>query len=625
MIRELQPRLASRSDTINPMRRIEILIALLSTAFVITLWTPISSWHSPILLLLALALALIERRARIKEAAHHQLTAKVFDTSGNGMLISDKNNIIVAINPAFSAITGYAPEEIVGKTPKILSSGRHDKAFYHALWQALETQGMWQGEIWDRRKNGEVYAEWLTINTVKNPRGEVTHYIAIFSDITERKAQAERVEYMATHDTLTGLPNRALFSELLNKSLADARRANEHVAVLFLDLDRFKIVNDTLGHGVGDLLLDTVADRLRAATRAGDIVARQGGDEFIIALPRLATQQDAALIADKIGNALNHPCILAGHELHISTSIGIALFPEDGADATTLLKNADAALYRAKAMGRNNFQFFTADMNSNTAERLALENALRRALERQELSLHYQPQVDLPSGRIVGAEALLRWQHPEWGIVSPARFMPIAEESGLINAIGAWVLTEACREAQSWSAPNDYSSVAVNLSAVQLRQLDLVNLVEAALTETGLAPARLELELTENTIMRDTAATRSAFEALHALGVKFAIDDFGTGYSSLTYLRQLPIDKLKIDRSFVADIPQSADASAIAATIVRMGASLGLQTIAEGVETQEQYDWLAHAGCHQAQGYLIAKPMPAEAFRALLAKQSAPI
>jgi len=602
------------------MANLKILLSLLGAALALTLWTPSATGLNALLLSAALVFAWLELRAH-RRIDDRVLAARVFETSSNGILISDPHNRVLAVNPAFCAITGYAREEILGNTPHLLSSGRHDKTFYDAMWQAINTQGMWQGEIWNKRKNGEIYAEWLTINAVKNAHGEIINHIAVFSDITERKALAERVEYLATHDMLTGLPNRALLAELLSKALADASRANTHLAVFFLDLDRFKLVNDTLGHTIGDELLKAVAVRLQDATRAVDMVARQGGDEFIMVLPNLSGIQDAAHLAEKIVHELGRTFELNGHSLNTSTSVGIALFPEDGGDAFTLLKHADVALYRAKELGRNNFQFFAADMNINMQERLALERGLRQALDHNELLLHYQPQFDLATGRLLGVEALLRWQHPERGLLVPAKFLSIAEESGLINAIGDWVIREACLEATRWQAAGQSLCVVVNLSAVQLRQIDFAQRVPILVANTGLAPDWLEFALHENTLTRDTPALHKLLHTLHDQGFKLAIGDFGTGYSNLSTLKRLPIDKLKIDCSLVQGLPHDASAAIVVDAILRMGESLQLAVVAEGVETEAQRAWLMQHGCRFAQGFFFAEPMPAQAFRDYLGKQ----
>lgn len=602
------------------MANLKILLSLLGAALALALWTPTAMGLNILLLAAALILVWFELRAR-RHVDDRVLAARVFETSSNGILISDPHNRVLAVNPAFCAITGYTREEIIGKTPNTLSSGRHDKAFYDTMWQAIKTQGMWQGEIWNKRKNGDVYAEWLTINTVKNTHGEIINHIAVFSDITERKALAERVEYLATHDMLTGLPNRALLAELLNKALADASRANTHLAVFFLDLDRFKLVNDTLGHTIGDELLKAVAVRLQDATRAGDMVARQGGDEFIMVLPNLSGIQDAAHLAEKIVHELGRTFELNGHSLNTSTSVGIALFPEDGGDAFTLLKHADVALYRAKELGRNNFQFFAADMNINMLERLTLERELRQALDRQELLLHYQPQFDLVTGKILAVEALLRWQHPERGLLEPAVFLSIAEESGLINPIGDWVMREACLETQRWQAAGHSLCVVVNLSAAQLRQIDFAKRVVALVADTGLASDRVELALHENTLTRDTPALHKLLHTFHDQGNKLSIGDFGTGYSNLSNLKRLPIGKLKIDCSLVRDLPQEASAANVVEAILRMGESLQLVVVAEGVETAAQRSWLLQHGCRFAQGFFFAVPMSAQAFREYLDSQ----
>ena len=635
------------------------------------------------------------RNAQLLENARElKLAAQVFESGNEGMVITDGDNRIITVNQAFTRITGYRPEEVVGQNPAIFSSGRHDADFYRQMWHQLRDTGAWSGEIWNRRKDGSLYPEWLNISSVRDEGGQASHYIAAFSDITERKAAEAQVRHLAEYDALTNLPNRVLLQDRLGQAIAAARRAGSCLALLFLDLDRFKNINDSLGHAVGDQVLCLVGERLVAAVRASDTVSRQGGDEFVVLLqdrlgqaiaaarragsclallfldldrfknindslghtvgdqvlcqvgerlltavrasdtvsrlggdefvlllPQLESPAQAASVAEKLLHTLATPLAIDDYELAVTPSIGIAVFPEDGEDGDTLLKNADAAMYVAKESGRNNYQYFTAAMNARVSQRLLLENNLRQALARQELALHYQPQYDLNSGTLVGCEALLRWRQPEQGLIPPDRFIPVAEETGLILPIGQWVLREACRQAQAWQdAGLPPLVVAVNISAVQFRQANLAALVQEALAASGLSPCWLELELTESMLMEDGERHTQTLAQLKAMGIRLALDDFGTGYSSLAYLKRFSLDKLKIDRSFIRDLPQDAEDAAITTAIIGMARDLGLETLAEGVETEQQWSFLAERGCAQMQGFLRARPMPADEITALLGR-----
>lgn len=569
--------------------------------------------------------------ARCRAEAQLQLAATVFEGSGEGIVITDADNRILSVNKAFTAITGYPPEEVIGQDPRILASGRHDKDFYAALWQSLLYQGSWQGEIWNRRKSGEIFPEWLSIFVVNDsymrtsPAGENVgrHFVAVFADITERKNSEARIRHLAEHDPLTDLPNRTLLADRLALALAHADRDQRQLAVLFLDLDRFKNINDSLGHQVGDGLLRQVASRIQAEVRATDTVARPGGDEFVVLLPDIESPQDAAVVASKLLHSLGQAYEVDGHDLMVTASIGISVFPDDGRDATALVQNADTAMYYSKESGRNAFHFFTADMNARVLERLSLETSLRRALERNEFVLHFQPQVGLigeQRDQLVGMEALVRWQHPDLGLVAPGRFIPVAEDCGLIIALGEWVLRESCRQAREWQLIREAQGlspvpVAVNISALQFRHSGLEASVVAALADSGLPPQLLELELTESIMMQDAERALELLDRLKQRGVSLSIDDFGTGYSSLAYLKRFPIDKLKIDRTFVRDIATSADDATIAATIVNMARSLKLLVLAEGVETEAQQAFLADLGCNYMQGYLVSPPVGADHFQ----------
>lgn len=547
-------------------------------------------------------------------SAEAELTryATVFTSSSEGMLITDAAGTIIAANPAFSRITGYTLDEVIGHSPGLLNSGRQDAGFYRRMWSAINSRGQWQGEIWNRRRNGSVYPEWLSISAVHGEDGKVLNYIGIFSDITERKEAEARILHLAHHDPLTNLPNRALLQDRLQQVLLQARRHKRGVAVLLLDLDRFKTINDILGHESGDGLLLQITERCRSTIRDTDTLARLSGDEFVIVLQEVDGAHDAALIARKILDEVALPCQLGEHRITVTASIGIALYDQDGGTPSALLRNADAAMHRAKEAGRNGFEFFSAEMNTSSLGQLLLENQLRGAADRGELLLHYQPKECAISGRLLGLEALLRWQHPELGLVAPGRFIPLAEEIGLIGTIGEWVLGEACRQQRAWlDAGLDIVPVAVNLSAQQLAQQNIVSQISNAINDAGLAPEVIELELTETMLMRDIDRNIHTLIRLRDMGVRLSIDDFGTGYSSLNYLRQFPVNALKIDRSFVSDISAEGNEGKIASAIIGMAHSLGLEAIAEGVETEAQRSFLVAQGCHQLQGYLIGRPVPA--------------
>ncbi len=560
----------------------------------------------------------------VKASLERQLATTVFNVSSDAILIADSENRIVSVNAAFCEITGYSADEVAGRNPKILSSGKHDAKFYQAMWRDLREAGRWSGEVWNRRKNGEIYAELLTVNTVKNDRGELTHYVAIFADITEHKQIQEHVRYLAHYDALTNLPNRVLFNDRLGQALINAQRADSKAAVMFLDLDRFKNINDTLGHGAGDMLLQEVAARLTDCIRQGDTVSRLGGDEFVVLLPELNDEKDTQRVAQKLLNTLAFPIVLQGHELHISASIGISYYPMDGTNTETLMRHADIAMYRAKEEGRNNYQYYHASMNARSFERLAMEASMRHALKRGEFELYYQPRYAMPEGAIVGAEALIRWSHPELGMVSPGLFIPLAEETGLILPIGEWVLKQVAAQGRAWQqAGFPPLSLAANVSARQFRQPDFAGKVMQILRDSGFDPRHLELELTESTLMAHVEENIETLQALNALGIRIAIDDFGTGYSSLSYLKRLPVDILKIDRSFVSELPDSRDGAAIVEAIVAMARSLGLHIVAEGVETAVQLEFLQERKCDEIQGYYFSRPLPVEQFEQLVLETQA--
>ncbi len=555
-----------------------------------------------------------------KEAeANLKLFARIFDSVHEGIMVTDADQNIVFTNPAFTGITGYEAAEVAGQNPRILGSGLMTDAFYEDMWRSINKTGSWQGEVIDRRKDGESYVEWLSISALRDDDGKVSQYIAVFSDISDRKEVENKMAYMAQHDFLTGLPNRMMFLDRLTQAIAHAARERRKVAVLFLDLDRFKRINDTLGHFIGDKLLQEVALRIGHVGRASDTVSRQGGDEFVVMLPDLETVDDVAPLADKLLEAVAGQYHIDGHDIEVTTSIGISIFPEDGADNGALLKHADVAMYHAKESGRNNYQFFTHGMNQRALERMAIEKSLRRALEQGEFFLQYQPQVDLHSGSIIGTEALLRWNDPETGLIPPARFIPIAEENGMIIPIGEWVLREACRQNAAWRSMGlPHIVMSVNLSAVQFRSSNLGETIMRILHQSGLEASGLELEITEGVIMQSADTTVALLNMLKEQGLKLTIDDFGTGYSSLSYLKRFPIDRLKIDQSFVRDITTDSDDAAIVSTIISMARNLKMNVIAEGVETAEQLDFLRQHGCDEMQGYYFSRPVDADKIAALL-------
>lgn len=547
------------------------------------------------------------------------LHAGVFMNSLEGIVICGPDQRIKSVNRTFTEITGYAAEEAIGHPPSFLSSGRHDADFYRQMWQQIEQTGRWQGEIWNRRKSGEVYIEWLTINVDHAPDGSVRHYYAIFSDITQRKAAEEKIRHITQHDTLTNLPNQSVLRDRLGLALAHAQRNHEALAVMFMDIDRFKNINDSLGPTAADALLVEVAHRLTQTVRQQDTVSRQGGDEFTLLLPEVDAG-DAAHVAQKLLKAFAEPFHVSGQQLVVSPSIGIAVYPTDGHVIDTLLQASDMAMYRAKNDGGNTFRFHTADMHQRVSKTLRLENELRKALQQNELLLHFQPQVSLSTGRVMGCEALVRWQHPEMGLMPPGEFIPVAEDSGLIVPIGDWVLRAATQQCRAWQRAGLTDLVmAINVSTVQFRQDDFARSVQRALEAADLNARYLEVEITESVMADDPERAIRTIRQLHELGVQLSIDDFGTGYSSFSYLKRFQIHKLKIDQSFVRDLNTDSNSASIAQAIISMAHSLGLSVIAEGVETREQARWLTEHQCNDGQGYLYARPLPAEQFTAWVA------
>lgn len=553
---------------------------------------------------------------RLASEERLRLSATVFESTREGVLITDVKGNITAVNSAFSHITGYSEAEVLGKNPSIFKSGKHTTAFYAEMWGAINSVGYWRGEIWNRRKNGEIFPEWETISTVRDERGRLTNYVAVFSDISDIKESENQLEYLAHHDPLTELPNRLLFTARLDHALERAKRDATCLALLFIDLDLFKHINDSLGHSVGDALLKKVASRFKQQLRDEDTVARLGGDEFTVLLEQLTNQESAGNIAAKLAQSLNDPFILEEHHLHIAASIGISIYPNDGDTVEMLLRNADTAMYQAKAQGRNGYQYYTEAMTSSAVKRVLMENSLRQAIVLDQFVVYFQPKISLLDGKLIGSEALIRWLHPDMGLVPPDNFIPLAETTGLIVPIGSWVLNTACRQIKQWRDKGiETGTVAVNLSSQQLQRGNLVETVSQALQESGLDASLLELEITESFLMDQADKAIGVLRELRALGVTLSIDDFGTGYSSLSYLKQLPINNLKIDKSFVRDIPKDPDDEAITRAIIALAENLQLDVIAEGIETEEQLSFLRREGCELGQGYLFSPPIPAEEFK----------
>jgi len=562
----------------------------------------------------------LELRESKKESERKgALMLRVFDNSMHGILITDRNNKIIYTNRAFSRITGFESDEALGQTPAFLSSGFHSEAFYKQLWESISNHGGWKGEIWNKRKNGEIYPEWLEISTVVNEDRELTHFIAHFSDISQKKQNEEQLRYLASYDTLTGLPNRSHFLEILDRSLVRAGEDRSKGAILFLDLDRFQVINDTLSHGSGDLLLRLVSERLRGLIGPTDTLSRTGGDEFAILLESLSGVDQPIQMVEAVMTEFAKPFHIEGQEVYVSASTGICIFPDDGNDSDTLLRNVDMAMYRAKETGRNTYHFYSPEINTRAFEHLALEASLRRAIEKDEFLLHFQPLIASEDEMPVAAEALIRWQHPELGMVSPARFIPMAEETGLIVPMGAMVLRKACEafmDLKSRDVNLDY--ISVNVSARQFFQEEFLGMIDSTLEATGMAPRNLELELTESAFLQDVERTVELLDLLRQRGLHIAIDDFGTGFSSLSYLKRFPLDTLKIDQSFVKDIHRNKDDMAIGGAIIALATVMKLRIVAEGVETEEHAQILKREGCNILQGYLFSRPLPKDELEAFL-------
>ncbi len=551
--------------------------------------------------------------------------AAMFECAGEGVMVTGVDARILLVNKAFTELTGYREDEVLGQTPHVLGAGRQDREFYSSMWSQLERTGAWKGELWNRRKSGEVFPELLTITAVRDGSGAVSRYVGVFSDISELKRSAAQLDFLAHHDPLTGLPNRLVLLERLARGIDASTRARDAMALVLLDLDRFKDVNDSFGHPAGDELLQQVARRLTSRLRGVDTVSRLGGDEFAILLQRLARPEDAGVVARKIIDALSDPWKLSsGPEVRIGASVGISLFPAHGATSEELMEHADAALYRAKSEGRGRFCYFSSDLTVLATRRLELEARLRGAVERRELTLHYQPQVEVATGRIVGAEALLRWRHPVEGLITPEHFIALAEETGLLESISRWVLHEACTQGRRWSDLGlGPLRIAVNLSPRQLRHGEVAATVRDLLAETGMPPEHLELEVTEGALIAHEPEATATLRGLRDLGVRLALDDFGAGYISIAHLKRLPLSALKIDRAFVREISTHSGGGEVVAALVAMGQALGLEVLAEGVERPEELAFLRARGCALYQGFLTSPAVPPEEFEALMRERAA--
>ncbi|NNA01875.1 phosphodiesterase DibA [Pseudomonas lundensis] len=551
------------------------------------------------------------RRQRLDQERLRQ-AAVVFDCTREGVLVSDHNGVIVHVNPALVKITGYAPEEVLGQRPNMFKSGHHGPEFYQAVFESLEKTGEWHGEIWNRRKSGEIYPQWQTIRAVRDNKDQITHYVAVFSDISAIKNTQSELMRLAHHDPLTDLPNRLLFTDRAEQALAYAQRHKSGCALLMIDLDHFKIINDSMGHNVGDLLLKAVGERLTAVFGKGFTVARLGGDEFAVLVENCTQVAQAAGFAQQVLEVMKGAFILETHQLFISASVGISLYPNDALNAEQLLRNADSALFKAKSAGREGYALYTEELTAHAQYRIEVASDLRRALEQQELRVYFQPVHDLTTSRMVGVEALVRWQHPQRGLVAPGEFIPIAERTGLIAEIDAWVLEQACWQMCQWQAAGvDLSFVAVNISSRLFARPELYQLVSTVLADTGLNPALLELEVTESAVMDNSEVALEQMHRLRELGLRLAIDDFGTGFSSLLRLKRLPVQKLKIDQGFVAGLPGDDDDVAIVRAVIALAQSMGMQVHAEGIEYVEQAQFLLDHHCDLGQGYWFGRPMPA--------------
>lgn len=553
-----------------------------------------------------------ERQAKVAE--------KLFDNSIEGIILTDKDLHIQQINKTFTEVTGYELDDVIGNTPAILQSGQHDRDFYKNMWATLKRSGIWQGQIFNKRKNGEVYLEWLSIYSIKNKNGDVINYIGLFSDLTEKRMTEDHIHNLSHYDALTGLPNRLMFMERLKQSIVIARRAKINFALFFIDLDGFKKVNDSLGHDAGDVLLQEMARRLNILMRESDTVCRLGGDEFTVIISGYNTIIDVITVAKKILAELSTPVKISERSVYVSASIGISLYPNDGEDIQELVKNADTAMYAAKEKGKNRYEFYDNEMNRRTLERLTLESCIHRAYDEQQFAVYYQPKVDLNTGAICGAEALIRWFHSkDIGFIPPSQFIPLAEETGMIIPIGEWVLRQVCKDMHEWEEKGiALFPISVNLSTVQFRDLNLIKMIDTVLKQSNIDPQYKDLEITESMLMGDIQNTLRMMNQIKGIGVSLSIDDFGTGYSSLQYLKQFPVDTLKIDKSFIDEVPSSPGDCAIVKTVIDLAHNLNMSIVAEGIEKTEQAEFLLKNGCFIGQGFYYSRAVLADEVAAMI-------
>jgi diguanylate cyclase (GGDEF)-like protein/PAS domain S-box-containing protein len=581
-----------------------------------------SLFHRKLLEIGSSIIGIVLERSKSQESL--RLFKKVYEGSEEGIIVTDTNKLILLVNNSFTRITGYTIGELRGKTPQFFASGKHDARFYAGMWESIQVFGHWRGEIWNRRKNGEIFPEWLGISAVKDQTGKITHYVGIFTDISDKKHAEQQIEHLSSHDALTGLPHLILFRDRVENTIALTAGSNTKIALINLDFDNFKLLNESFGHAVGDELLLGAAMLLKSCLRETDSICRRGGDEFIITLANITDTETISTIVDNILKKTSVPSHIGDHTVSLPCSIGIAVYPEDGDEFEDLINKSSKAMLKAKDDGGNTYRYFTEQLNSDSLEYLRIAQALRDAIALNQFELHYQPQIEMNTGRVIGAEALIRWNHPDTGQIQPGQFISIAEQTGLIVKIGEWVLHEACRQAMVWQkAGLPAITMAVNVSAVQFRRDDMEKSVRSELERSGLLPQYLELELTESVLLHNMDQMQLILTKLKNFGVKIAIDDFGTGYSSLAYLKKFNIDRLKIDQSFVRDIATDTNVSAIIRAIVQMAHTLNLRAIAEGVEDPEMLRHLRDCLCDEVQGYYLARPMPAEKFAEYLMQMSA--
>jgi len=556
-----------------------------------------------------------DKREHLVNERQSKMAEKIFDNSIEGIILTDNELRIQQINRTFTEVTGYEFSEVVGKTPAMLQSGHHDDDFYKNMWATLKRTGMWQGQIFNRRKSGEIYPEWLSIYSIKNKNGDVINYIGLFSDLTEKKMTQDHIHQLAHYDALTNLPNRLLFMERLKQSIVMARRKEIPLGLFFIDLDGFKKINDSLGHDAGDLLLQEVALRLKKYMRESDTVCRLGGDEFTIIIDGYSQISDIIIVVNKILKELSAEFKIGERSVYITASIGISIYPDDGHDIQELIKNADTAMYAAKDKGKNRYEFYDYEMNRKTLERLTLETCLHRAYDEQQFMVYYQPKINLIDHSVEGAEALIRWNHPTFGFVPPSQFIPLAEETGMIARMGEWVFRQVCRDLREWEERGLTGiMVSVNLSAAQFRDPNLVKILDTVITQEDVNVHSLEMEITESMLMNDVKSSITMMKQLKEMGLSLSIDDFGTGYSSLKYLKQFPVDVLKIDKSFIDEISNNTDDRMIVKAVIDLAHNLGMKVIAEGVEKLDQVDFLLQNGCQKVQGFYFSKAVDANTF-----------